>query len=231
MITAPLLALYAGDSGTATMPISDPRATILPCPCAFMCGTACLTRVNMPLTFVASTRSHSSSSSISIGMTLVMPALHTKTSREPCRSTAARTISPASCMLRTSPLTPLTGPNVASSSTATFRPSALMSVMTTCAPSSKKSCAIALPMPEAPPEISAVFPSSRAMWVLLQCRVGGSVSGRWRRVCGARLREQFHVLYFRHGFSLYEQDLTETLESLRALALENRTPHCGGGHD
>ena len=64
-----------------------------------MCGTACLTSVNMPLTLVVRTASHSSSVSCSIGMTLVMPALQTSTSMAavPARPVSA-TIRPASAI-------------------------------------------------------------------------------------------------------------------------------------
>ena len=83
MITAPFDALYAGDSGTATIPISDPSVTIFPPPCAFMKGMTAFTNVYMPFTLVVNTASHSSSASCSIGMTLVMPALQTRMSIAP----------------------------------------------------------------------------------------------------------------------------------------------------
>ena len=92
------------------MPISEPSVTMFPPPCLIMCGTACLTSVNMPLTLVVRTASHSSSVSCSIGMTLVMPALQTSTSIAPNVPTVSATIRPASAIDRTSPSMPVTVP-------------------------------------------------------------------------------------------------------------------------
>ena len=52
-----------------------------------------------------------------------------------------------------------------------------MSAMTIFAPSSRKSCAIALPIPEAPPLTTALLPLNRPILsILLNCSTAGRAS-------------------------------------------------------
>src|SRR5580692_4518834 len=115
-----------------------------------------------PTAFTSSTRRKSASAMSAIGANCRIPALLTSTSRWPNASTASATASAQPSSLVTSWCRYRQDSSPSPAATAAPRSSST-SPNTTCAPSATKCRTWDLPMPRAPPVISATFPSSRPM--------------------------------------------------------------------
>ena len=137
---------------------------IEPPPPAIIAGTPYLHPNATPFTLIASVRSQTAASVESTEPSLpsMTPALLYRTSSLPNRATAASTIASASASLETSAWTYAASPPSEEISAATESPvSSATSVSTTLAPSDANSLDATMPMPLAPPVISATFPSRR----------------------------------------------------------------------
>jgi len=126
--------------------------------CATICrAAACATR-NAPFRLTRSTASKSASEMSRKSAALMTAALFTSTSRAPNAATVAATMASTSAF---DPTSQATNRALAPNSLAAASPaSRATSAITTCAPSATKRPAHALPMPFAPPVISATLPSS-----------------------------------------------------------------------
>src|SRR5690348_8650681 len=138
--------------------------TIDPPPRARRAGIAACIPSRTPVTFTARSWFQSSSVSSSSGLTWMIPALLTRTSRPPWRSVAVPTASAQSARETTSRCRWSTARPSALSFAAVASPSASRtSPVITRAPSSASRRACAAPCPRAPPVISATLPSSRPL--------------------------------------------------------------------
>src|SRR5215216_818696 len=153
-----------------------------PPPAAIMAGTPYLHPNATPLTLMSSVVSQIDAS-VSVtepSWLIITPALLYRTCRPPKRSTAAFTIASASASSDASEWTYEVWPPPASISAATASPaSSATSVRTTDAPSLAKSLEATIPMPLAPPVMSATFPSSRP--IVPPSRVAPSIRTPVRR--------------------------------------------------
>ncbi len=135
---------------------------MLPEPCAFMIGAACLMPMKTLRSSTSIVRSYSSTGMSSIGPTVpTMPALLKMQSSRPysfiARPIAARMSSSVATSVRW--YTALEPSSAASRAPA----SSWMSATTMRAPSAANSRTVASPMPLAPPVITAALPSSLPM--------------------------------------------------------------------
>ena len=124
-----------------------------------MAGAAALMPLKTPVRFTSMIRAHSSCGYSSIRPKFTMPALLTRTLRLPNAVTASLTAASQSAGCVTSSRTYRT---LSPSRAASCRPSSSRtSPTTTFAPSSRNRCAMAAPMPRAPPLTRATLPSNR----------------------------------------------------------------------
>src|SRR5271157_2815960 len=137
-------------------PATEERLTIEPPPVAFIARTASRQPKKVPSTLTAWTLRQSASVSVSILPFVPTPALLTRMSSRPNVSTTASTTSRqrASSVTSCMRVRSASGPRAA-------RPCSLRSVAATFAPSARNSAAVARPMPDAAPVMSATLPASR----------------------------------------------------------------------
>src|SRR5580700_506421 len=160
---ANLLALYAESPSAPVNPSIEEMLTIEPPPALVIGSITAFMPSQQPTAFTSSTRRKSASGMSAIGANVRMPALFTSTSGGPNASVASATAAAQSASLVTSwwrylqdssPSWPATNAPLSSST----------SPKTTRAPSATKCRTWDLPMPLAPPVISATLPSSRPMF-------------------------------------------------------------------
>src|SRR3954468_5246152 len=148
--TPPLAALYVLPPSVPARPSTLAMFTMAPrSPStgswASIAATACFPTRNVPLRLMSTTRSHSSAGTRCTGPPPATPAACTTASRRPSAVTTEAT-APATA---------------ASSRTSTTVSAPSRSQPTTVAPSAAKRCALAAPMPDAAPVITAILPSMR----------------------------------------------------------------------
>src|ERR1700744_3700987 len=137
-------------------PATDERLTIEPPPLCFIARTASRQPRNAPSALIALTLRQSSSVVVSILPRTATPALLTRISSRP---NAARTAS-TTARQRASSVTSCASVRSASAPSV-FKPVSLRPVTTTVAPSAWNRAAVARPMPDAAPVMSATLPARR----------------------------------------------------------------------
>ena len=145
-------------------PATEERLTIEPPPLSFIARTASRQPRNVPSTLTALTLRQSASVAVSMLPRTPMPALLTRMSRRPNAAITAST----TARQRASSVTSWASTRSASGPSPTSAAS-LRSVATTFAPWPWNSAAVARPMPEAAPVMSATLPARRPD--LLSCIV------------------------------------------------------------
>ena len=141
-------------------PSIEEMLTIDPPPARFIGSITAFMPSQQPTAFTSSTRRKLSSVISAIGANVRIPALFTSTSSRPNVSSVAATATAQSSSLVTSRCR--YRQDCSPSLAATYWPwSSRTSPKTTRAPSATKCRTWDLPMPRAPPVISATFPSSR----------------------------------------------------------------------
>ena len=138
------------------IPATEERLTIEPPPLSFIARTASRQPRNVPSTLTALTLRQSASVACSMLPRTPMPALLTRMSSRP---NAARTASTTSRQ-RASSVTSWASTRSASGPSV-LRPASFRSVAATLAPWPWNSAAVALPMPDAAPVMSATLPARR----------------------------------------------------------------------
>ena len=136
------------------IPATDERLTIEP-PVSFIARTASRQPRNTPSALTALTLRKSASVVVSILPRVAIPALLTRMSRRPKAAMTSSTTS----RQRASSVTSCPSVRSASGPSA-FRPASLRSLAATLAPSAWNRAAVARPMPDAAPVMSATFPAS-----------------------------------------------------------------------
>src|ERR1700761_2237261 len=149
--TAPLVAEYSARCGRPAVAATEQVLTIAACADARRCGRAARVTRTIPTTLTSYTRCHSSSGLSLTVPAAPMPALFTRMSRPPSASAAAPTAARTDASSVTSALSPR-------NSSVGLRSSAA-----TRAPRSASSRAVASPIPDPPPVITAASPLSSAM--------------------------------------------------------------------
>src|SRR5574341_181857 len=154
-------AQYTAPRGQPTDPAWDETLMILPFPRLSISAAANLAQKKAPLRLVSRMSSHSASVVVVTSERRKMPALFTRTSTRPNRSTVARTRASASGTRRTSPATARASPPARAIAPVTARMgSGRRPATATRAPSRANAIAMASPMPEPPPVTRATLPPS-----------------------------------------------------------------------
>jgi len=165
ILTAPFDALYAGcPPAEPTSPMMEEMLMMDPPPASSILGTAALVPRKTPLELTSMILSQPSMAVSSVKARLLIPALLTSTSNLPKLETARSTALAQSASCVTSNLTNNACPPASAIWASTALPSSSeISPMTTLAPSRAKMRASSAPIPRAPPEIRATFPSNRIL--------------------------------------------------------------------
>src|SRR5262249_9440247 len=157
-----LAAVYAGTRMAPVSPMMDEVLTMAPLPCLSICVISAFMHSHTPVKLTASTWFQSSSLHSCVSTLLPpMPALLNAQSSRPYVSTALATIVSTSCDFDTSVLTKIaSAPLSLTIVNVSWPPASTTSASTRLAPSRTKILAVARPMPEPAPVISAILPSN-----------------------------------------------------------------------
>ncbi len=164
---APFEAQYDTASAPPTNPQPEPVLMITPPPAFSITGMAYLLIKKIDLTLTAITRSHSSSVVSNTVARRIIPALLNRMSSPSNSSTVSRTARRQSAAWLTSQRIKMACPPSSLIVWTTLSPpTSSRSAMATAAPSRANRVAVARPIPDAPPVISARFPAKFPMTLL-----------------------------------------------------------------